>query len=287
MSVFTIPTITKIVGMHPPIQPPDASAIFRAGENISFRDLLASFASLGIERGDTLVLHSETTTIGALGEIKEKRAFADAILLAAKLTLGEEGTLIVPTFTYSFTRKLPFDPRAAKPTIGILPERIVEWPGAIRSNNPMFSYTAMGHHAEDWMQSDIFQCFGPESINAKLIQGNCKFCFFGSQGLQMITAVHSVEFELSVPYRAQIWVEGDVCVNDNLIRLRQSFFARKLELSLVADFSRLESQLRASHLLKSAKLGWGTVSVATAEDIRLAAKQGYSRDPAFLVRKAE
>ncbi|WP_307836818.1 aminoglycoside N(3)-acetyltransferase [Acrocarpospora phusangensis] len=122
-------------------------------------DLLA----LGVTPGDTVLLHSSMKSLGyVVGGVQAVvQAFLDA--------LGPTGTLVVPTQTGDNSdpagwRNPPvpeewwpvirsqspgYDP-AVTPSrwMGLLPETVRTWPGAVRSAHPWLSFAAIGAHAE-------------------------------------------------------------------------------------------------------------------------------------------
>ena len=114
-------------------------------------DLLQDLTRLGLQPDDLVVMHSSFKALG-LSDVTP----ADVIrtLLEA---IGSGGTLMVPTFTYSyagFWDVQPFDP-ASSPGLhnGILTETLRHYPGARRSAHPTYSVAAIGRHADALTQN--------------------------------------------------------------------------------------------------------------------------------------
>lgn len=101
--------------------------------------LVQSFRSLGIARGDKLVVHSALRSLGPI------EGGADTVLDALLETIGGDGLLVVPTFTYSTGT---FDPERSPGLTGILAERLRQRDGAVRSLHPTHSTAAIGHGAD-------------------------------------------------------------------------------------------------------------------------------------------
>ncbi len=125
--------------------------------------LKAEFSALGILPGMVLLVHS---SLSALGWIC---GGAVAVIQALLEALGEEGTLVMTTFTAGLTDpkhwQHPPVPEDWKDTIraetpafdplltptrqmGKIAETFRTWPGAVRSNHPHCSFAALGPHAD-------------------------------------------------------------------------------------------------------------------------------------------
>lgn len=96
------------------------------------------FQGLGIEKGSRLVVHSALRSLGAI------EGGADTVLDALLDCIGEEGLLVMPTFTY-FNET--FDPTTEPSKTGALSEVMRKRPNAVRSLHPSHSVTAIGNGA--------------------------------------------------------------------------------------------------------------------------------------------
>ena len=85
-------------------------------------------ASLGIEKGDILLVHSSLRSLGG--------ASAEEVVNGLLLALGEEGTLVFPTLSYMNCNpnKPNFDYYETKSNVGYLPEYFrTQVKGVVRS----------------------------------------------------------------------------------------------------------------------------------------------------------
>lgn len=125
--------------------------------------LAADLRALGLGGGDTVLVHSSLRSLGFVA------GQAQAVVVALLEVLGPDGTLVVPTHTsYNsdpagwgnppvprswwpvIRQQNPgFDP-ALSPSrwMGVLPELVRTWPGALRSGHPQVSFAALGPRAE-------------------------------------------------------------------------------------------------------------------------------------------
>lgn len=141
----------------------EEDAIERVDEPVTVSSLVSDFRGLGIEAGDTLLVHSSQNSIGWLS------GGAPAVVDALQEVLTEEGTLVMPAFTGQYTdpsewqsppvpddwvetireTRAPFRPQLT-PTraVGAIPECFRNYPGVVRSGHPHNSFAAWGAGAD-------------------------------------------------------------------------------------------------------------------------------------------
>ncbi len=166
---------------------------------------------LGIEPGDTVMLHA---SVGSIGWIV---GGPDQVLFGLRDVLGERGTLMMYVgwdgSPYDVTlgmHALPpqieaawpvFDPATSRAVRewGVLAEYIRTLPGAVRSAHPDSSFVAIGHGAEA-MNSDhpLQYGMGTGSPLAKLCEAKGKVLLIGSP-LSNVTLLHLAEHLADVP----------------------------------------------------------------------------------------
>ena len=74
-----------------------------AGGEIMRSDFTQSLKALGVEEGDVLFVHSDIAAFGLLAT-RDRNLLFNSIVHAIEEAVGDEGTIIMPTFTYSFGR---------------------------------------------------------------------------------------------------------------------------------------------------------------------------------------
>ena len=144
----------------------EAAIIGRTKAPMTGKRLRRDFEALGIEPGMCLMVHSSLSSIGWIP------GGAQLVIETLLDVLGGDGTLMVPTHSTYLTDPATwaappvpkewheeirngfpaFDPRKSQTRgMGILPETLRRWPGAIRSNHPHTSFCAVGNRAEELM----------------------------------------------------------------------------------------------------------------------------------------
>ncbi|CAM4052786.1 Aminoglycoside N(3)-acetyltransferase [Campylobacter armoricus] len=86
----------------------------------SNKDLIESFYKLGIQKNDILCIHSELMKFGI--PLLPRNEFLQTIIDCFFEVIGKEGTLIMPTFTYSFCKNEVYNKINSKSNVGVLTE---------------------------------------------------------------------------------------------------------------------------------------------------------------------
>jgi len=105
-------------------------------------ELVAQLQNAGIEKGDRLIVHSSLNAIGANAEM---------VIEALTQTIGSEGTLLMPAFSYCYELRPgvePFDVASTPSMTGMLTEVFRKYPGTLRSVHPTHSVSVWGTQAK-------------------------------------------------------------------------------------------------------------------------------------------
>jgi aminoglycoside 3-N-acetyltransferase len=171
--------------------------------------------SLGIQPGNILLVHS---SLSALGWVC---GGAPGVIDALLRVLGPTGTLVMPAHSTQLTDPAgwtsppvpavwwkiireaspPFDPRTT-PTrcMGAIAEAFRSWPGTMRSNHPVFSFSARGPRALDIISGHSTENFGlgEQSPVARLYDLEASILLFGV-GFEKNTSLHLCEYRATYP----------------------------------------------------------------------------------------
>ncbi|MBC7328054.1 DUF4910 domain-containing protein [bacterium] len=101
-------------------------------------DFKRAFENLGLSKGSIVMVHSSLSRFGYVegGE--------DTVIDALLETIGEEGTLLMPTFTFSWLGNPPYDPKKTPSRVGAITEAFRKREGVIRSLHPTHSVASFG-----------------------------------------------------------------------------------------------------------------------------------------------
>lgn len=173
--------------------------------------LTEDLAHLGVDPGDTLLVHSSLRSLGWVcgGQEAVVQALTDAV--------GPHGTITVPTqcreqsdparwgdppvprkWWDTIRRSMPpYDPARTPTTfMGRIPELLRTWPGAVRSDHPQTSFAALGPHARELMYPHPLACrLGEQSPLGRLARTDAKVLFLGTD-YSTCTTFHLAEYRL-------------------------------------------------------------------------------------------
>ena len=133
--------------------------------HVTTEDIKRGLRELGLKRGDVVGVHSSLSGFGYV------EGGADSVIDALLETVGEEGTILMPTYSTNRedvertqrevelgvtwkSRILPYDPEKTPCWTGRIPETFRKRKGVVRSLDPTHSLAALGPKAnelvEDW-----------------------------------------------------------------------------------------------------------------------------------------
>ncbi|NKB67866.1 MAG: aminoglycoside N(3)-acetyltransferase [Candidatus Latescibacteria bacterium] len=156
-------------------------------------ELESQFRRLGLDAGDIVFVHS---SLGSIGYVE---GGADTVVDALLGVLGDDGTLVVPTFTFG-QQDRPFNPATDPSGMGRISETVRTRPQALRSIHRSHSVAAIGRQAET-----ITSVHGPAALAAdgpfgQLYALDARILLLGVS-YQTCTFLHVAELLVQVPYR--------------------------------------------------------------------------------------
>ncbi len=246
-------------------------------------DAVSAIKSLGITEGDTLFIHSN---IGFFGIPKGEASAENAnkTLLEALLNvIGNEGTLIVPTFTYSFSNQMGFNPATTSSNCGSFAEYIRLHPSSMRSHDPNVSVAAIGKKAAELTSDVAKNAYGQDSFFARFFQESGKICNFNFDTGS--TLVHYIERLLDVPYRYEKAFPGTITIDGKEQQDCYSIYVRDTDTEdTIADFTALDRIAVEQNLYQKAPLGRGFIGVINITDKYQLIKNELQKNPNLLIK---
>lgn len=168
---------------------------------ITKQSLIDALLSAGIEKNDTVLVHSDIAAFGTTENFSRKEAlniFYDAFMEV----LGSEGTLCVPAYFYEYARfGIPYD-IALSPVskeLGVFAKYINSLPESKRSCNPLAAVAAVGRNADYICEIKNRHNYGEDSAFNRLHKLNAKIVMLGTT-TNSVTFGHYVEYHVGVPH---------------------------------------------------------------------------------------
>lgn len=245
-------------------------------------DIRNSLKNVGLVQGDSIFVHSNLGFFGTLDEINSKDDYCQSFKEAIFDVIGSNGTLIVPTFTYSFCNKENFDPAKTPSICGMFTEWIRTKTNCIRSEDANYSIAAIGQNAVFFTQDPPPHSFGENSFWARFLAKNGKFCNFNFDSAS--TFSHYVEKSLNVPYRYDKEFNGLVIKNNQSSKKSFFHFVRELKPEYEPQFEKFNQAAFKQNMVKTSNLGKGQIVCISASDSFNLIKNELIKDPFFLVK---
>jgi aminoglycoside 3-N-acetyltransferase len=246
--------------------------------------VVRALRAVGVRSADVLFTHSSTAMLGLPEVGLDAEAIATVFLCAFREVAGEDGTWVLPTYTYSYTKDEIFDPATVAPTrdMGLLPNALWRHPDAVRSLDPIFSVIAIGARAEELTTGVPASCFGEDSFYARLIESDGAVCNIGIGSHSAL--LHHVEQKLGAPYRYPKSFQGISIVNGERRATHIVYNVRDLDRPEHHPyFMRLDRDARADGSLAVSRLGRGEVNLIRARRMEELARDGLARNIDYLV----
>lgn len=223
------------------------------------QDLEYALGKIGIGKGDRLFIHCNIGFFGRMEGAGSAEKLCDNFLFVLKKVLTDEGTFVLPTFSYSFCHGEIYDPKSTKSVCGMLTEYARKQEDVIRSLDPNFSIAAWGKLAREYTENPTHESFGEGSFWERLLNGGAKIvCMNMDCGS---TFVHFAERYYSVPYRYNKAFNGVKVLSDGT---RQRDHAVHYVFDGEEDapsFERLDRKCRDEGICKTTDLGKGSMLV--------------------------
>ena len=229
--------------------------------------LIHKFSQLGIKQGDTLLVHASLSSLGYVV------GGAEALYYALRVVIGNEGTIVVPSQTVeiSDTASWQYPPvpqewhdviRLSIPAyskelsyskaMGAFSQLIGILPDSIRSNHPMYSFTAIGEKASEIIEQDSFDFpFGEESPLGRMYSIGAKILMIGTD-FETNTSLHLAESRLN---REVIHEKSKILTKDG----EKWISFKNIELDIYDDYLEIQKNFMEQYTVNHIKINEGNV----------------------------
>ena len=225
-------------------------------KKIFYSDFIKALKNIGIEQGDTLLVHSDILAFG-------KPNFVDINTFLSVLSdtffdcVGPFGTVVMPTFSFSFTKGEDYNLSETPSTVGALTNYFRTIEGVIRTIDPIHSCAIKGPYSS--MLSKIGNdTFGNNSIYAHLHKINAKIATFGTKFADNCF-FHYIEQKVGVPYRYNKEFEGVMVNGNEKKKLTFNYYVRDIKNNIISDVARFNSDLLEKKYLKKEDIGRSSI----------------------------
>ena len=208
--------------------------------------------ALGIQPSDTIFVHGDAAI--AAQYIYTNGADPVIGFFCEVKSYLSEGTILVPSFTYSATKGERFDVQKTPSDVGLFSEKFRMLDGVQRSLHPVFSICALGKYADKFVHSRLDDCFGEGTIFDQIYSSNVKILTMGC-AFERVTLAHYVEQRLKVSYRYFKNFSAEITNLGKSTQLDVRYYVRNLEFDTELDLSKLEHNALTRSLIRREHFG--------------------------------
>ena len=240
-------------------------------------DIADALKTAGLQRGDTVMVH---TSLGKIGYVC---GGAQAVIEALIGAVGEDGTIMMPTQSWKnldpetgvhwdadeadwdrIRENWPAYDKAITPTntMGAVAEMFRSWPGTLRSDHPARSVAAWGKHAEYLTENhDISDIFGDASPIGKLYELDGKVLLIGV-GYDKNTSIHLADVRAEYPGK-------HTCVEHSAVMENGKRVWKTYETLYVdgGDFISIGADFEAAYRVSKANLGGAEIKAMKQREL--------------------
>jgi aminoglycoside 3-N-acetyltransferase len=250
---------------------------------ISPSAVMDALYSIGVRPGSVVLVHPDALVAAQFPAMPNEQRL-DLLIEAIEAAIGRDGTLVMPTFTYGFTKGEPFDICNTPSAVGMVTERFRTRPGVRRTSDPIFSFASTGPRTQELCALPVKECFGAESVFAALHRLNAHIVDLGCSMSRGGTFVHYVETAHGVAYRYNKVFSGTVIFpNGRSSDCSVVYNVRDLTRRSDADLRRLQKRLADDGKSRTVEVGRSRIMAVTANDLFDTAWKMLEEDPVSLI----
>ena len=240
-----------------------------------------NLSKVGLSNGNTVYCHSNIGLFGFIDNFQSKEQVCEEFYNAIFDIIGQEGTLIVPTFTNSFSNNKVFDSKNTVSKMGVFAEWVRLHSESVRSYDPEYSVAAIGAKANYYCENIPSNSFSKGSVFDRLLPNDAIILCLNHPGT---TYTHFVERELKVPYRFDKTFNGNQIIDGNIVNLNWTIWVRYLsDDKLINNPFKFVKFIKNKSFAKFTNLGRGGILSISASKIFESVGLGLDDDPWFLI----
>lgn len=264
--------------------------LFSFKDDIFSTEYFIERLSKHIMKGDTLYLELDVMAFGKLADFTiSKKQFLDNLFYIFKSLVGEEGNIIVPSFSYSWgdnSQDKVFDVENTMGKVGVFPEYLRKKNDICRTRDPMFSFITYGPEREELANINN-SSFGKDSLFRKLHMRNAKLVTFGLKQYDP-TFVHYIEqyYDENIEklsYRYLKKFSGKMIENGIACDADHYSFMRYLDSTLRFTEKNLVNDLRLINKLTEIKIGAGVINISDCDAVFQTGLEGLKQNEMYFM----
>lgn len=218
------------------------------------------------------------------GLLNSEYRLAAESLLKSLYELYQPKTVLVPSFTYTFTKSGIFHQLFSRSEVGRFSEEVRNTYLQSRTPNPIFSFVDTGKYLQ-FDEIDHKTAFGKDSIFDFLDQEDCVILNIDLEKIVQ-TQIHYVEKKNLVHYRYDKRFEGVIYYNEKKWeKINYLYYVRDLSVDPRMNYEKREQYLIDYGVLNLKYSNGIKISWTTAKMLDRAITEAIAQDPDFLINE--
>lgn len=245
-------------------------------KNFKYR-FLKGLDEIGLKEGDNIFCHSSLI----LFKIKSKKKAYEIcriIYECLRKKIGEKGTFIVPTFTYSLSNNKNYDYKTSKNLCGFFSEYIRNLKNVKIYKDPNISVAAIGSKAIFFTKNPTLNSYGKNSFFDRFVKIGGKICNINLDSGS--TFIHYFERNLKVSYRYDKIFTGSAGKK----KIKSKLFVRKLNDKYEPNFEKFHKDAVKNKMYKKFYLGNSYTGVIDIKSVQNLIYKKIHKNKLYLVR---
>jgi len=245
------------------------------------------FRDLGLSEGDTVLIHSSLISFNwrEYGGIEE---LATVIFDSLYEVLGEEGTIIVPTFSFSFTDDSPngyWNFVESESEMGVFTEYVRSHPESTRTVHPFYSFAIFGDLSDELGRIHARDSFSTDYLFGNIHQMNAQILILGLDYNSAMTFFHYVEQQEGVDYRHKKDFHGIMNIHGKEYYDTYSMLVRDLDRGIETYVNPMGERLEDEGVFETKSIGGAEVKLGRAKNIYEATAQNMKENEKLLYKE--
>lgn len=220
---------------------------------MTIKDYISRFLIDGnVNRGDIVLIHSNISELYR-NLIRENFKFdLDDILDIFIEHIGPKGTLVFPTFNFSFCNGKFFSSKDTVSEMGSLSELARIRAKKNRTWHPVYSFALLGNIPEKEIQKKNYSAYGEDSIFNWITKVEGKIVIINLTDQNSMTYYHHIEEIMNVKWRFHKNFTGEyIDFNQIAKKTTAKIFVRDIAKGIKTDVNNMEKILWSKNLYKS------------------------------------
>lgn len=193
-----------------------------------------------LKKGDRIWLSTEIIKLALKFKKKELIFDGNELINTFQNAVGENGTIMIPTFSFKFSNEKRYDISNTRGTTGALGNIAMQRTDFSRTQHPMHSFEVWGRDKERLASMNNLHSFGIDSPFGYCLRNHVRQIILGTDYVHAMTFVHYAEVTCNVPYRFAKSFTGEYITAEGISEIRTyDYAARKLEIEPEERFNRI------------------------------------------------